>query len=89
MRKEIKGWWPKLICHPQKPAWLKIDFDRWQSEDDVEEIVRDVTQDYPGLYNKVFEEEYGYRKGTSDLVYSYYSELRLLKERINFFRYQQ
>lgn len=63
LRKQTKEWWPKLICNPQKPAWLKIDFDRWQSEDDVEEPVRDVTQDYPNMYNKVMEEEYGYRKG--------------------------
>lgn len=22
-------WWDKLICNTNKPAWLKIDFDRW------------------------------------------------------------
>lgn len=25
--------WPRLLGNEQKPAWLKIDFDRWQSED--------------------------------------------------------
>ncbi|XP_078375292.1 very-long-chain (3R)-3-hydroxyacyl-CoA dehydratase-like [Oculina patagonica] len=25
--------WPRLIVDEQKPAWLKINFDRWQSED--------------------------------------------------------
>lgn len=25
--------WPRLLGDEQKPAWLKIDFDRWQSED--------------------------------------------------------
>lgn len=69
LRKQTKEWWPKLICNPQKPAWLKIDFDRWQSEDDVEEPVRDVTQDYPNMYNKVMEEEYGYRKEDFKKVY--------------------
>ncbi|XP_073244120.1 very-long-chain (3R)-3-hydroxyacyl-CoA dehydratase-like isoform X2 [Porites lutea] len=25
--------WPRLIVDEQKPAWLKVNFDRWQSED--------------------------------------------------------
>ena len=25
--------WPRLLLDEQKPAWLKINFDRWQSED--------------------------------------------------------
>lgn len=33
--KSEKGWWPRLVATPQKPHWLKIDFDRWQTEDDL------------------------------------------------------
>ena len=25
--------WPRLVVDEQKPAWLKVNFDRWQSED--------------------------------------------------------
>ena len=25
--------WPRLLADEQKPAWLKINFDRWQTED--------------------------------------------------------
>ncbi|KAJ8944687.1 hypothetical protein NQ318_015895 [Aromia moschata] len=60
-----KGWWPRLTSHPQKPAWLKIDFDRWQSEDDLmDENVRDIREEFPDLYGKLQKEEIGYRKDT-------------------------
>lgn len=61
--KREKGWWPRLTAQVQKPAWLKIDFDRWQSEDDInEESVRDIREDYPELYDKLQKEEMGYKK---------------------------
>lgn len=60
-----KGWWSRITAQPQKPAWLKIDFDRWQSDEDLndDEDVRDVREDYPDLYNKLQKEEIGYRSG--------------------------
>lgn len=44
---------------------MKIDFDRWQSEDDLndDENVRDIREDYPDLYDQLQKEEFGYRKG--------------------------
>lgn len=63
-----KSWWPRLTSKPQKPAWLKIDFDRWQSEEDANsdtEKVRDVREDYADLYNRLQKEEIGYMKGKS------------------------
>lgn len=62
-----KGWWPRLVATPQKPHWLKIDFDRWQSEDDVveEEKPRDVLEDYNEEYDRLQKEEIGYIKGNS------------------------
>ena len=43
---------------------LKIDFERWKSEDGDEEEVRDVVNDYPDLYKNLHKEELGYIKGT-------------------------
>lgn len=37
LRKEDDEWWPKLTSSNIKPTWLKIDFDRWKTEDDEEE----------------------------------------------------
>ena len=60
-----KDWWPRLISQPQKPAWLKIDFDRWESEDlNDDDDVRDVREDYPNSYDQLQREEFGYKKGT-------------------------
>lgn len=64
--KAEKGWWTRLTSQPQKPAWLKIDFDRWQTEEDLndeEEDIRDIREDYPDLYDRLQKEEVGYRKG--------------------------
>lgn len=66
LMKRTKNWWPRLTGQPQKPSWLKIDFDKWKSEevDDTEEVMRDICQDYPDLYDRVHKEEFGYRKGS-------------------------
>lgn len=65
LKKRSKNWWPRLTGQPQKPPWLKIDFDKWVSEDmdDVEETMRDICQDYPDMYDKLHKQEFGYRKG--------------------------
>ncbi|KAJ4433108.1 hypothetical protein ANN_15365 [Periplaneta americana] len=70
LKKITNGWWPRLTATPQKPAWLKIDFDRWKMEEDVEdEEPRDVMGDYPDLYEKLEKEELGYRKEDLKKVY--------------------
>lgn len=70
LKKLSNGWWPRLTATPQKPVWLKIDFDRWKMEDvDDEEEPRDVLDDYPGLYEKLEKEELGYRKEDLKKVY--------------------
>lgn len=77
IKKESKGWWPRLIGRPQKPAWLKVDFDKWQSEDDIiEEKHRDILTDYPDIYNKVLKEEYGYLKGNFTKIFFLLSRVR-------------
>lgn len=45
----------------------QIDFDRWRSDDEdveEEETARSVMTDYPGMYENLQKEEYGYRKGS-------------------------
>lgn len=70
LKKTTSGWWPRLTATPQKPAWLKIDFDRWKTEDDVDdEETRDVMGDYPDLYKRLEKEELGYRKEDLKKVY--------------------
>ncbi|KAJ3641068.1 hypothetical protein Zmor_027591 [Zophobas morio] len=66
--KNEKGWWPRLLTQTQKPFWLKIDHDRFQSED-MDDDVADVMQDYPNLYEKLQKEEFGYRKEDFKKVY--------------------
>lgn len=70
LKKSTDGWWPRLTATPQKPTWLKIDFDRWKTEDDIDdEEPRDVMGDYPDLYEKLQKEELGYRKENLKKVY--------------------
>jgi len=65
IRKLEPEWWPRLVATPQKPHWLKVDFDRWRTEDDaeVEEKPRDVRQDYEKEYAELQKRELGYIKG--------------------------
>ncbi|XP_037960169.1 very-long-chain (3R)-3-hydroxyacyl-CoA dehydratase 3 [Teleopsis dalmanni] len=70
MQKCEKGWWPRLIGTPQKPHWLKIDFDRWRVEDDFfDEQPRDVIEDYTQEFQKLQKDELGYIKESSKKVY--------------------
>ncbi|XP_038222028.1 very-long-chain (3R)-3-hydroxyacyl-CoA dehydratase isoform X2 [Zerene cesonia] len=73
LQKEEQVWWPRLTAQPQKPAWLKINFDLWKTEDDLEggseEETRDVMKDYPGMYDQLHKEELGYRKEDYKKVY--------------------
>ncbi|KAJ6636308.1 Very-long-chain (3R)-3-hydroxyacyl-CoA dehydratase [Pseudolycoriella hygida] len=72
LQKKVDTWWPRITSQPQKPQWLKIDFDRWRCdpEDDVEEDEsRNVMNDYPGLYERLQKEEIGYRKEQTKTVY--------------------
>lgn len=69
IRKLEPEWWPRLVATPQKPHWLKIDFDRWRTEDDaeLEEKPRDVRQDYQQEYADLQKRELGYIKGMLSL----------------------
>nr|CAD7444936.1 unnamed protein product [Timema bartmani] len=71
LKKKESGWWPRITGMPQKPAWLKIDFDRWKSEEDVEDDdeSRDIMEDYPNMYNKLEKEELGYKRDSIEGAY--------------------
>ncbi|KAL6437587.1 hypothetical protein ACFW04_004192 [Cataglyphis niger] len=71
LKKKCSSWWPRLISQPQKPSWLKIDFDKWKSEDmdDNDDEKRDICNDYPDMFDKLHKEEFGYRKEDLTKVY--------------------
>lgn len=71
LKKKYSSWWPRLTSQPQKPSWLKIDFDKWKSEDmdDNDDEKRDIHNDYPDMYDKLHKEEFGYRKEDLTKVY--------------------
>jgi len=61
LQKEVKGWWSKVISTNKKPVWLKIDFDRWKSPDDEDEIPPDVMRDFPHVQEQLGIDEFGYK----------------------------
>ncbi|XP_046679570.1 very-long-chain (3R)-3-hydroxyacyl-CoA dehydratase-like [Homalodisca vitripennis] len=78
LRKQDCQWWPRLLHSTQKPPWLKIDFERWKSEDDDEDLsdntykngtAKDVLGDYPDLFEKLKKDEFGYKKEEMKKVY--------------------
>lgn len=65
LHKKLNEWWPRLTCEPQKPQWLKVNFDKWES-DSLEcpiESNRNVCEDYPDVFDQLHKAEFGYKKG--------------------------
>ncbi|KAH8356955.1 very-long-chain (3R)-3-hydroxyacyl-CoA dehydratase 3 [Drosophila serrata] len=79
IRKLEPAWWPRLVATPQKPHWLKIDFDRWRTEDDaeLEEKPRDVREDYEQEYAELQKRELGYIKEKTKKVYMIFYNLAM------------
>lgn len=79
LAKKTAGWWPRLTRTPQKPHWVKIDFDKWRpskededafdDERDSQERARQLMQDYPDIMGQVEREELGYRRESFKKVY--------------------
>lgn len=77
LEKAVPGcWWPRLTGTPQKPHWLKIDFDKWRPSKEDEDAFADDTprerqllQDYPDIMGQVEQEELGYRRENFKKVY--------------------
>ncbi len=74
-RKKEADWWPRLLYENVKVPWLRIDFDKWQDEDDRssgdEEAENSapppdisshdwIKHKYPEAYRKLQMEEQGY-----------------------------
>lgn len=59
LTKQDPKFWPRLLHETSKPAWLKIDFDKWTHEEDLQDEARDVLEDYPGLYDQMKAAETG------------------------------
>ncbi|XP_030377866.1 very-long-chain (3R)-3-hydroxyacyl-CoA dehydratase 3 [Scaptodrosophila lebanonensis] len=79
IRKAEAGWWPRLVATPQKPHWLKVDFDRWRTEDDadLDEKPRDVMKDYEKQYEQLQKQELGYVKEHTKKVYMIFYNLAM------------
>merc|ERR1712048_373417 len=45
LQKTDELWWPCLLKDKLKPKWLKVDFNRWKDEDDIE----DEENEGPGM----------------------------------------
>ncbi|XP_049301891.1 very-long-chain (3R)-3-hydroxyacyl-CoA dehydratase isoform X1 [Bactrocera dorsalis] len=71
IKKNEYKWWPRLVAAPQKPHWLRIDFDRWRIEDEMieDEKPRNIMEDYSKELGKVQKEELGYFKENAKKVY--------------------
>lgn len=72
IRKAEPNWWVRLVATPQKPHWLRVDFDRWRTEDDGElnDPPRDVREDYVEEYHNLQKQEIGYVRGRGHLFNS-------------------
>ncbi|XP_028901541.1 very-long-chain (3R)-3-hydroxyacyl-CoA dehydratase isoform X2 [Zeugodacus cucurbitae] len=80
IKKLESKWWSRLIATPQKPHWLKIDFDRWSTEDEIidDEKPRDIMEDYSKEFDRVQKEEFGYLKESAKRVYMIFYNLAQL-----------
>uniref|UniRef100_A0A1B6DZR9 Very-long-chain (3R)-3-hydroxyacyl-CoA dehydratase n=1 Tax=Clastoptera arizonana TaxID=38151 RepID=A0A1B6DZR9_9HEMI len=83
LKKAENKWWPRLLESARKPAWVKIDFDKWMNEDDEDDIMmentykngdaRDIVEDFPELYEKLNKDEFGYRKEIKKVYLAFYN----------------
>ncbi|OXA50868.1 very-long-chain (3R)-3-hydroxyacyl-CoA dehydratase [Folsomia candida] len=70
LQKKENGWWSKVTTTHRKPAWLKVDFDRWKSPDDDEpELEPNIMKDYPNMMDSLRTEEFGYKVESLRKVY--------------------
>lgn len=49
-----ENWWPRLLSSKTRPAWLKIDFDRWK-DPEAEEISENDENSQMKKYLKDFD----------------------------------
>lgn len=56
--KKSEQWWPRLTAEQKKPVWLKIDFDKWKSEEDDDDMEQpSINDQMKQLFDPQKEEE--------------------------------
>jgi len=82
LKKKEADWWPRLLFQQKKLAWLKIDFDKWKtndtddSENDEGQKLMDgltasdaLRQKYPEVYKQLQKEELGFISESRRKIY--------------------
>jgi len=82
LKKKEPDWWPRLLFEQKKLSWLKIDFDKWKSndlddsEDDASQMLQDgltasdaLRHKYPDVYRQLQKEELGYISESRRKIY--------------------
>ncbi|CAK9293404.1 unnamed protein product [Gordionus sp. m RMFG-2023] len=56
IKKLQSKWWPRLLNVNKKPTWLKIDFEKWREEEDLDNIADDLEDEFinQDMINKSF-----------------------------------
>lgn len=91
LKKKDPDWWPRLLYEQKKLAWLKIDFDKWRTNDidDTDEEGPNPLQDgisatdalrqkYPEVFKKMQKEELGYISESRRKIYLFCYNLFML-----------
>lgn len=82
LKKKEPDWWPRLLFQPKKVQWLKIDFDKWKTND-TDDSENDengkftngltasdaLRQKYPEVYKKLQKEELGFISESRRKIY--------------------
>lgn len=82
LKKKDADWWPRLLYEQKKTSWLKIDFDKWKTNDtddsDNEESQKlqdglsatdALRQKYPEVYKRLQKEELGFISESRRKIY--------------------
>jgi len=83
LKKKDADWWPRLLYEQKKLAWLKIDFEKWKTNDtddsendEASKLLQDglsatdaLRQKYPDVYRKLQKEELGFISESRRKIY--------------------
>ncbi len=83
LKKKEPDWWPRLLYEQKKLSWLKIDFDKWKSDDsddsgneESSRLLQDgisatdaLRQKYPDVFKQLQKEELGFVSESKRKIY--------------------
>ena len=83
LKKKDADWWPRLLYEQRKVSWLKIDFDKWKTNDtddsdndEATKLLQDgisatdaLRQKYPEVYKRLQKEELGFISESRRKIY--------------------